>query len=83
MAPGKIKPDEISKLIDTITIKTTPEQDELMLEYLSERSESPGFYKLGSRNCATTVQDVLKKGGIDVPNTVKPKKLMKYLKAKY
>ncbi len=64
---------------DSITFKTTPDQDLEMLKAIIDKLNDLGDYNLYSDNCATTVRDILQAGGIDTPETILPRKLMKNL----
>jgi hypothetical protein len=50
-----------------------------MLKAIIDKLNDPGDYDLYSDNCATTVRDILQAGGIDTPETILPRKLMKNL----
>jgi RHS repeat-associated protein len=73
---------------DRVTLKTSPEQDKIIQDYINSRRINPGSYNLASRNCAQFARNSLLQAGIDLGSptvsTVKPKTLMdelhKYLK---
>ncbi len=67
----------------TITIRTTPAQDEAIQDFINTRKRNPGKYDLNDRNCATTVRDALGSGGINTPATIYPRNLMRNLQNQY
>ena len=73
--PGRMSADQRT-VVESITIPTTPAQDLLMMNALINRINNPGNYNLRNRNCATTVNDVLQAGEINVPETNRPQQLM-------
>jgi RHS repeat-associated protein len=78
--PGVVLPD-LKSPMQTITLPTTPAQEQKMRNALSRISENPGSYNLYGANCATTVQAVLSAGGINCPQTILPRKLIQNLQA--
>jgi hypothetical protein len=52
-------------LIASITLATTPEQDQQILAFVRQRTDDPRRYFLGGRNCGNFVQDALQSAGID------------------
>jgi hypothetical protein len=55
-------PDEFK---DSVTIKTTPEQDAGIQAYIDQRTSNPGNYNaLSGRHCGGFVQGALRAGGI-------------------
>lgn len=73
--PGVIHPDTRTH-IQTITIHTTPAQDQAMQNLINQTTQNPGNYNLYDRNCSTLVQDVLNAGGTHCPETNRPRTLM-------
>ena len=67
----------------TITIPTTPKQDAAMLAVINQGLANFPRYNLFRYNCAVFVQDVLRAGGLQVPNTIYPIPLMNYLQSTY
>lgn len=67
----------------TITIRTSPQQDEAMLAVINAALAKPPQYNLFNQNCSLFVQDVLRAGGLQVPNTIYPRTLMNYLQTTY
>lgn len=63
----------------TIRIPTTAAQDKAMQDFIAARRNNPGIYDLNDRNCATTVRDVLRAGGVNTSETIFPKILMRNL----
>jgi len=62
----------------TFTIRTTPQQDQIMKGLIDQRRDHPGNYNLYGRNCTRFVEDVLKGAGVlDVPNDIRPDNFMK------
>jgi RHS repeat-associated protein len=80
--PGMMKPDTGS-LIDSITIPTTPAQDQAIQDFINRRIQNPGDYDLNDRNCATTVHDALAAAGINTPDTIYPRTLFKNLNQQF
>ena len=58
--------------IGTVRISSTPEQDKAMQDFINESIQNPGAYNLYSRNCALFVEDVLRAGGFNGPETIQP-----------
>jgi RHS repeat-associated protein len=67
--PGAVLPDASRNLpgglIASITLATTPEQDQQILAFVRQRTDDPRRYFLGGRNCGNFVQDALQSAGID------------------
>jgi len=80
--PGYVVPDT-SPILRTITIPTSPQQDAVMQSVITSSVGVPRPYNVFSNNCAAFVQDVLRAGGIQVPNTIFPNQLMRYLRQAY
>lgn len=75
---------ETAKAARTITIRTTPQQDQLIRELLDALEDIPGKYNARTRNCAQVPAAILRRAGIPVPRTIKtPGELMKWLYAEY
>jgi hypothetical protein len=81
--PGAVLPDDQTQQITSITIQTTPTQDDAIQNFINRRQKNPGLYNLFGRNCASLVEGALKAGGVRVPNTMLPRKLMDYLQQQY
>ncbi len=67
--PGEVSDDATNsgRLLQTITIKTTPLQDVAIQRYIDERRARPGWYNvLSGRHCGGFVREALGKGGIDI-----------------
>jgi hypothetical protein len=75
---GVIHPDTRIP-IQTITIPTTPAQDQAMQNLINRTTQNPGNYNLYNRNCSTFVQDILNAGGTHCPGTNRPRTLMNNL----
>jgi hypothetical protein len=69
---GAVLPDDPSHKIDSITIKTTPDQDRKIQNYINARRNNPGIYNLFARNCTAFITSALKAGGITVPPCILP-----------
>jgi hypothetical protein len=70
------------EFLESITIKTTPEQDQAVQDFINARTANPGLYALSGRHCGTFVQDALRAAGIDpFPNVVSPKSVFEALRA--
>ncbi|MDH5642473.1 MAG: RHS repeat-associated core domain-containing protein, partial [Nitrospira sp.] len=81
---GKVQNDSRQPLPgQTITISRTQQQDEAMQAVINQALGNPPDYNARTYNCAVFVQDVLRAGGIHVPNTIYPHRLMDYLKTTY
>jgi RHS repeat-associated protein len=77
--PGNARPDNYGAARKTVVIKTTPEQDKKMQEYIDDRAKNPGHYNLYERNCSHFTQGVLNAAGIKTSGTMIPKWLIKEL----
>jgi hypothetical protein len=65
----------------TIRIDTTPEQERAMVQAIYARLYKPGNYNLTGRNCSLFTGEILRAGGIPIPeNMYKPYDLFNYLK---
>lgn len=64
--------DDPSHKIDSTTIKTTPDQDRKIKDYIDARRKNPGIYNLFGRNCTSFVRAALRAAGIDVPPCILP-----------
>jgi RHS repeat-associated protein len=80
--PGIVQRDR-RQPIQSITIRTSPIQDEMMQRVISEALGQPRTYSLYSRNCSLFVEEVLRTGGLQVPNTIRPRELMRQLQQTY
>jgi RHS repeat-associated protein len=84
IVPGAVLPITPGRSIDpgcsagpcSVTIHTTPQQDQAMLDYIRTRTADPGIYQLYGRNCSTFVYDVLRAGGVNAPYTPFPRQLV-------
>jgi RHS repeat-associated protein len=77
--PGVVKQPDMGgnrAIWDTVTIHTTPAQDQAMQNYIDQQRANPGNYKLTGRNCSRWADDVLNAGGQHVPVSIKPKNFM-------
>jgi RHS repeat-associated protein len=73
--PGQVyfdRSQEPGQISESISIKTTAEQDRAMLAFVAQRIRDPGFYNLFSRNCSEFVRDVLKAGNVSAPSRISP-----------
>lgn len=68
---------------ETIIIPTSPQQDEAMLAIIHQALATPPQYNFYRQNCSSFVQDILRAGGLQVPNTKYPRGLMNYLQTTY
>jgi len=75
--PGEMDYVDPKRKGESVTIHTTPEQDKKIQDWLNNKIKHPGNYRLTGPNCATTVHDALKAGGVDSPNTMWPRTLLK------
>jgi RHS repeat-associated protein len=83
--PAAVKPieDPGRRVLDTITIHTTPDQDRAMRDAIEKRRKHPGYFNLENRNCTQFGIYVLKAAGIAIPWEIKPKSLMEELHSRY
>ncbi len=79
---GTIQSDRRRRL-QTITIPTNPAQDRAMQAIITRALGQPRTYNLFSRNCAIFVEEVLRAGGLQIPNTILPRRLMRQLQESY
>jgi hypothetical protein len=77
--PGVVKPDK-GTLIDSIKIKTTPEEDAAAQRVIDERTANPGSYNLYKDNCTSHVRKALDAAGIETQGTIKPHRLFDSLR---
>ena len=63
----------------SVRIPTTYAQDRAIQDFIDGRVRNPGTYDLNDRNCSTTVRDALTAGGIDTPQTIRPRTLIENL----
>jgi hypothetical protein len=70
--PGAVKTDDLESVHDSLTIPTTPEQDQAVQNYINSRASNPGDYNLYDRNCAGFVAGGLRAGGLAVPSDATP-----------
>ena len=79
--PGEMDYVQPSRPVEArVTIHTTPAQDRAIQAWLNNKIRHPGNYKITGPNCATTVHDALRAGGVSVPNTMWPRVLLQELK---
>ncbi|MEX0141164.1 RHS repeat protein [Massilia sp. LMS1-1-1.1] len=79
---GIMQPDTLNQE-QSITIQTTAIQDKAIQDFIDFRRRNPGMYDLYDRNCATTVRDALRAGGINTPATMLPGTLMRNLQQQF
>jgi hypothetical protein len=73
--PGAVYKDamkEPNQASQSITIRTSADQDRRMQAAIDARIKTPGFYKFVARNCAGFVRDVLSAGGVPAPSRAEP-----------
>jgi hypothetical protein len=80
--PGYVEPD-LTPVLQTITIPTSPQQDDMMNSVIRNSLGVTRPYNVLANSCVTYVLNVLRAGGVQVPNTKFPNKLMKYLNQAY
>ncbi len=80
--PGTVRLDP-REAIQTLTIPTSPAQDTVMQQVLSKALGQARPYNLVSRNCSIFVEEVLRAGGLQVPNTIFPRQLFRQLQETY
>lgn len=80
--PGVMQPDTRTPT-GTITIPTTPAQDQAIQDFINQRTQNPGNYDLNDRNCTTTVRDALGAGGVNTPETILPRTIFDNLQQQF
>ncbi len=80
--PGVMQPDTRTPT-GTITIPTTPAQDQAIQDFINQRTQNPGSYDLNDRNCTTTVRDALGAGEVNTPHTILPRTLFDNLRQEF
>jgi uncharacterized protein RhaS with RHS repeats len=78
--PGAMLPDTLQP-VETIVIPTTPAQDQAVQQIINQRTANPGNYVVNQRNCTTTVIQALQAAGINCPQTIYPRTLMRNLRS--
>jgi hypothetical protein len=73
--PGAIKSDNLNDPHYTMHIKTTPEIDKVVQDYIDREKARPSHYNWMWNNCANFCEDTLTAGAIPVPHTMWPRKL--------
>lgn len=81
--PGTVRLDRRLPLLTPLIIRTSPAQDEAMQAIITQALGQPRTYRLYSRNCARFVEEVLRAGGLQVPNTILPRQLFQQLQQTY
>ncbi|WP_201797607.1 hypothetical protein [Shewanella halifaxensis] len=56
---GEVSADDMSTASDCKTIKTTPDQDKALQDYINRNILTPGYYNLYNRSCVDFVRDGL------------------------
>jgi len=87
--PGVVLPDSLrngeNELIDSITLRTSSEQDRAIEDFINSATRQPGRYNvtaIGGRHCGAFVQDALAAAGISPIGSVgSPVSVFKALKA--
>ena len=84
-APGVVGSDDLleGKPTDSITIKTKPWQDTLIQNAINQQRNRQQTYNVCNQQCTGFVTDMLRTGGVPVPNSpsIYPKTLFDQLKA--
>lgn len=84
---GEVTHDLLHKndkdILDTITIPRTAAQDRAMERAIQDSLQNYRYYNLYFRNCTTFVEEVLRAGGVDVPDTNLPNELIRWVQQKY
>jgi RHS repeat-associated protein len=81
--PGIVQADT-GKVVESIRIETTPEEDRLIQAYIDSHSgTNSGPYSLLGRNCARFVEDALAAAGKSSSDTIDPWILMRILRERY
>jgi hypothetical protein len=73
--PGQVyhgSEKEHGQASQSITIRTSAEQDRAMQAVITARIQNPGLYNFYHRNCAQFVRDVLKAGNLPAPDYAEP-----------
>lgn len=66
----------------TITLRTSPAQDEAVRKFIEKIKRSPGLYILAGRNCGWFVRNALKEAGIETLNVDSPTDVFSDLEAR-
>jgi RHS repeat-associated protein len=69
---GRVKPDDPCNTKESFSLRTTPDQDELMQAYIENASKNPRMYNFYSNNCAVFVRNVLNSARISSPDYIQP-----------
>jgi RHS repeat-associated protein len=72
---GQVRTDA-GRVEQTIVLRTTPEQDRQIREFLDNAQRNSPNYDLNDNNCADFVRQALAAGGIEVRDVVRPQALM-------
>jgi RHS repeat-associated protein len=66
----------------TITLRTSPSQDEAVRQFIEKIKRRPGLYVLTGRNCRWFVRSALKEAGIETLNVESPTDVFSDLEAR-
>jgi RHS repeat-associated protein len=70
--PGAVLPDSLAEMGEQKvckTIKTSPDQDKKIADFIAQRRANPGKYSFLNRNCSHFVSDALRAGGVPTTRT--------------
>ena len=82
--PSKIIHDDLNKLIESLIITTTPEQDEQFGNCLAKNKNNKNdTYDLYSNSCVDLMGQCLNEAGIETPDTIFPRQFFWQLKLKH
>ena len=81
--PGYLRVDDASKRQECITIKTSAEQDQKMVQHMRAVEQDPGEYQLTGNNCVNYVRTLLSAGGLQSPLGIQPRPFFSGLKELY
>jgi len=84
LGPGEVGYDSArnSFATRTITLRTSPTQDEAVREFIEKIKRRPGLYVLAGRNCGWFVRNALKEAGIETLNVDSPTDVFSDLEAR-
>jgi RHS repeat-associated protein len=77
--PGAIKDDDLKEPHASVTIQTTPAEDEAAQLYIDQTKAHPPNYNLYEKNCAKFCEGTLGAAGKSAPSTMFPNKLFDML----
>ena len=65
--PAQLRKEDVGRVIKTLEIQTTPEQDKRMQDFIKRKKSCPGTYGVVGDNCVNAAEDFLHSGGVKTP----------------